>query len=150
MFAAADRFGAVPEPVRASVPQQAKELLGGVANGADVRRRFPLVDIPADDAFPPLRHWGKLYQSAAGPGGISSHAAPPSTPGAKPEPGGRNPKGDETLRRQNRPARRTASDFGSGRKETGILHPCPLRRQGAPAKRLEGIFLPPQGPPGEP
>jgi hypothetical protein len=75
MFVAAERFGAVQEPIRTSVPQQAEELLGGIANGADIRRHFPLVDIPADDAFPPLRHRGKLYQTAAGPGGKCSKGA---------------------------------------------------------------------------
>jgi hypothetical protein len=49
----------------ASVLQQAEELPGSVAHGADIRRLLAFVDIPADDAFPALRHRGKLYQTAA-------------------------------------------------------------------------------------
>jgi hypothetical protein len=42
------------------------------------------VDIAADDAFPPLRHRGKLYQTSEGPGGKKSEGTSSSPPCAKP------------------------------------------------------------------
>jgi hypothetical protein len=40
--------------------QEAEEFLGSVAYGTDIRWFLAVVDIPADDAFPTLRHRKKL------------------------------------------------------------------------------------------